>query len=324
MDREKLIQLLGTDWNQFQAEMQSVLSSEVPLLASINQSLLENSGKQLRPMLSLLMARTCSRKCSGDSIKVAAAVELLHNATLMHDDVTDGSDVRRGVPTLWTKIGASPAVLVGDYWLSKAVNLLLPSSHRDALISLFSKTLIDLSEGEMIQLSKAGTGDTTEEDYLRIIYCKTASMFEAAIVGAAISADATKEQEEAARVYANSLGLAFQIKDDILDYCGKDEMGKPSGVDLKEQKVTLPLIGALKNAPGRSREIMEVFLNIPQNPGNCSLVRSFVEQNGGLEYAASILDSYIDKAISALDQFEETEEKHYLVQIAKYNALRTL
>ena len=324
MDREKIIELLGDDWKAVRSSMHSVLYTEVPLLKQTNESILEHSGKQLRPMLSLLMARACAGKTTEDSIRFATAVELLHNATLMHDDVTDHSFKRRGEPTLWARLGATPAVLVGDFWLSKTVEVVADAAHRDEIVKFFSSTMSSLSEGEMLQLSKAYTADTTQDDYYKIISCKTASMFEAAIVGAAISVDAPDKLVEAAKAYSIALGMAFQIKDDILDYCGKDEMGKPSGVDIKEQKITLPLLGAFLNCPGKEEEIRSKMRRIPSCPQYCAEIHDFVLQNGGIEYASTRLDEFVSEALKALDAFEESAEKEYLAQIARYNALRTI
>lgn len=325
MDREKLISFLGKDWTDVQSIVSASLHSDIPLLKSANDSILSHPGKQLRPLLALLISRVCNGgSVSRDALLFAAASELLHNATLLHDDVTDESATRRGLPTLWAVFGASPAVLVGDFWLSKAVELVIRSESRDKVVGYFSSTMSDLAEGEMLQLEKSQDGTTSEEDYYRIIRCKTASLFRASIVSAAVASGASREQLSAAESYALSLGMAFQIKDDIMDYCGEDEMGKPGGVDIRERKITLPLLGAIRACPEREEEIRGKISAVREHPEYCDEIREFVFANSGLEYAASCLQDFIGKAESALDCFENSPEKDYLVQIARYNTLRTI
>ena len=262
MDIKSVREYLGKDWEAVKEKIETSLMSDIALLNATNSSILSNSGKQLRPLLALLVARACSgHQISEATIRYAAAAELLHNATLLHDDVADNSDQRRGVPTIMSLMGPSVSVLVGDYWLVKAMEMILGSSEEDHMVTkIFSKTLSDLAEGEMLQLQKAQNGDTVQDDYLRIIYSKTASLFEAACVSAAISVNASEEYMTAARNYAVALGIAFQIKDDILDYSGTESVGKPLGVDILEQKITMPLLGAIAHAPAQESRIRELWI----------------------------------------------------------------
>lgn len=324
MDIKSIKEYLGSDWSAVQDRIASVLQSDIALLNSTNSSILSQSGKQLRPMLALMFARACSGMVSDASIRYAAASELLHNATLLHDDVADGSEMRRGKPTIMSLMGPSVSVLLGDYWLVKAMALILGDAECDVeAIRIFSKTLSDLAEGEMLQLQKAQSGDTDESDYLRIIYNKTASLFEAACVTAALSVGAVQEQMKAAKDYAVALGLAFQIKDDILDYAGTDSVGKPLGVDILEQKITMPLLGALKNVSGQEQERVRMMVkDIVGKPELRDEIVKFVKDNGGLEYAVNRLDEYVESAVRALDAFPESEEKKCLVQLAHYTAIR--
>ncbi len=219
MDRKTVIALLGKDWERMRGLIRSTLGSDVPLLDEINTSILDNTGKMLRPMLTLLFARICNGGTASDeSVKNAAAVEILHNATLLHDDVADEAMTRRGIPTVMSRLGAVPAVLVGDFWLASAVSLLSDSSDMKWTLDEFARTLTNLAEGEMLQQQKAFTSDTTAEDYLRIIFCKTASLFVTACECGAKSVQAAEAQMQAAGRYGKALGLAFQIRDDILDY----------------------------------------------------------------------------------------------------------
>lgn len=322
--REEIIAFLSSDWTRTMQVVRESLTSDIELLQTVNDGLWARAGKQLRPMVSLLSARLCSggKPLSNFSHHCAAASELLHNATLIHDDVADESSVRRGQPTLATLIGPSSAVLVGDFWLSKAVMIILNVDGIGKVTKMYSKTLCDLAEGEMLQLQNARTARTTEDDYFKVIYCKTASLFETACVSGAISVGATPEQEEALRSYAVAMGAAFQIKDDILDYQGGEALGKPMGVDLREGKITLPLLGALKNRPEMEEEIRKMVQAIPENPGNIKAVTDFVLKNRGVEYAENRLEEFIEKAESALSIFENSPQKDYLVQIARYNSSR--
>ena len=326
MDIRSIREYLGQDWSAVQERIASALESDIQLLNATNGSILSNSGKQMRPMLSLIVARACSQgspACDA-TVRYAAASELLHNATLLHDDVADDSDQRRGVPTVMSLMGPSVSVLVGDYWLVKAMELILGSAESDnKVIKVFSKTLSDLAEGEMLQLQKAQKGDTDENDYLRIIYNKTASLFEAACVSAAISVDACPEYEQAAKSYAVALGLAFQIKDDILDYAGTDSVGKPLGVDILEQKITMPLLGAFANVSSEEEErVRKMIKDIVDHPEYRDEIVSFAKANGGIEYAVEQLDRYVAEAVEALSVLPDSTEKEMLVELAHFTAKR--
>lgn len=325
MDILSIRQYLGESWLNVTRRIASALDSDIDLLNATNSSILSHSGKQLRPLLALMFARACSGGVSSDAtIRYAAAAELLHNATLLHDDVADNSDQRRGVPTLRSLMGSSVSVLVGDYWLVKAMELILGDSDSDVrVIRIFSKTLSDLAEGEMLQLQKAQKGDTDEADYLRIIYSKTASLFEAACLSAVVSVSNSEVYEKAARDYAVALGIAFQIKDDILDYSGTESVGKPLGVDVLEQKITIPLLGAMKNASEQQQEqIRGLVRDILDHPEYRDEVVAFVKDNGGLDYAETMLERYVNEAIEALAVLPDSYEKKCLEELAYYTASR--
>ena len=320
---DEIKSFLGQDWKDVEELIRSYLSSDIELLDKTNEAILSHAGKQLRPLISLLVARACGGTANRDSICCAAASELLHNATLLHDDVADMSTERRGVPTVMSILGGPASVLLGDYWLVKAVSAILSSSKSDRIIRIFAKTLGDLAEGEMLQLQKAACCDTVEEDYFRIIYSKTASLFEASATSAAISVDAPDRFVEAVREYAVSLGIAFQIRDDMLDYSDSKLTGKPSGIDLEEQKITLPLLGALSaTGPEQAGEIRAKLLDIQEKPEVKDEIRSFVIDGGGMDYSAIRLEEYVEKAIRALEVLPDSKEKDYLVKIAAFTAAR--
>ena len=325
MDINVIRERLGPDWNKVSDSIRTVLGSDIELLNTTIMSILSHSGKQMRPMLALLIARACSGGIVTEaSIRYAASSELLHNATLLHDDVADESEQRRGVPTIMSLMGPSVSVLLGDYWLVKAMELILGDADSDTrVIKIFSKTLSDLAEGEMLQLQKAQKGDTDQEDYLRIIYNKTASLFEAACVSAAVSVGASEQYEKAAKDYAVALGLAFQIKDDILDYDGGEAVGKPLGVDILEQKITMPLLGAMSNVSdqeaGRIRGLVSDIVGHPEYRDE---IVEFVKSNGGLEYAVRELDRYVEDAVKALEVLPDSYEKECLVALAYFTGKR--
>lgn len=325
MTLDEIKDFLGQDWKDTDALIRSSLESDISLLNATNKAILDHSGKQLRPIVSLLVARACGGgRVNADSVRYAAAAELLHNATLLHDDVADSSCERRGAPTVMAILGGPASVLLGDFWLVKALeNILASSANCNEVIRIFAGTLSSLAEGEMLQLQKASSGDTVEEDYYRIIYSKTASLFEAAFVSAAISVNAPADWIEAVRDYAVSLGIAFQIKDDIFDYSDGKKIGKPVGIDLEEQKITLPLLGALAAAsPERAKQIRGMVLDILEHHEYKEEIVGFVKEGKGIEYAVSRLEDYVSKAVDALAVLPDSKEKDYLVKIAGFTAYR--
>ncbi len=323
MLREEIIEFLGEDWQSLNSYIKEYLHSEIHLLQEVNDEIVTHGGKMLRPIVALLVSRLVSGASgAGDeAVRVAVATELLHNATLLHDDVADDSPTRRGNPTLSSQIGAHSAVLVGDFWLARAMQVVMSTERKGAIAKVFSTAMTNLAEGEMLQLQKSFGEKTTREDYLRIIHCKTASLFETACEGAAITSGAGEEQLSHIKEYAVCMGIAFQIKDDILDYVGDVALGKPVGIDLKEQKITLPLLCAMEGS-GREDEIRKMIYDIHSNPQYCEQIRTFVFERQGVQKAASILEEYIQKSRHALDIFPDCQAKRYLVKIAEYNTVR--
>lgn len=298
--------------------IEDALRSDVSLLDATNRSLRENPGKMMRPSLALLCADAVGAP-NDDTIKFAAAAELLHNATLLHDDVVDCASERRGRPTVASFLNPHASVLIGDYWLVKAVNTILGASNNtDRVTRIFAATLGHLAEGELLQMEKAVKGDTTQQDYERIIYCKTASLFEASALSAAVSVGAPEHSIQAMGEFARLLGMAFQVKDDWMDYAaGEDALGKPVGIDLKEQKITQPLLCALEGADNEA-DIREKVTRIADNPELGREVLEFVKSRGGIEKSALKVDQFIQKAIGELDFLPEGTAKDRLVTIARF------
>lgn len=294
-----------------------VLASDIQLLDQTNRMLREHPGKMLRPLLGLLCAGAAGTPTE-DTIRYASATELLHNATLLHDDVVDGATERRGLPTISTLLGGSASVLIGDYWVVQCLDLVLGSdSDVNRVLRIMADTLGHLAEGEMLQMEKAQKADTTQEDYIRIIFCKTASLFEASALAAVISVRGGKVAEEALGNYARNIGIAYQISDDILDYAG-EEIGKPVGIDLLEGKITQPLLCALEKADaGQQKHIRSLVAGIADNPSNADKVRAFVAAADGVELARREMDKWLEKAVACLESLPESKEKSYLAELAQ-------
>ena len=324
MDIREIKASLAGPMEEVSALLEASLKSDIALLNATNRSLLAQGGKLMRPMLSLLAAGACGG-INPDSVRFAAAAEMIHNATLLHDDVVDGAATRRGKPTVMSLLSSPASVLIGDYWLVKAIRCILDADrYSERTIRLFAKTLSDLAEREMLQLEKASSCDTTREDYLRIIYSKTASLFEASILAGAVYADAPEEWSAALAGYARNLGIAFQIKDDILDYAGDAALGKPVGIDLKEQKITLPLLCVLASVSVKeASEVRALVGRISDEPALADGVRAFVLDHGGVDKAVAEMEKYIDEAVSCLDELPPSPEKPYLAELARYVGERT-
>lgn len=312
---------LGQSWTDFQRCFAESLQTDIPLLGKVNRFILEHGGKKLRPTFTLLTAQALVGACDERVVSCAAASELLHTATLLHDDVADEATVRRGAPTVMALYAPSTAVLVGDFWLSRAMDLII--DHPDKrVLHAFSKCLGDLARGEMLQLERAEKGDTTEEDYRRIIYCKTTSLFEAAMVSAACSVGAGETETEIFRTYARHIGQAFQMMDDILDYSPELSIGKPTGQDIMEKKITLPLLCLFRKAPASVERSLRRRMKKP----DAALVEeifSLVRQYDALSEAHDVLEEEIRQAVDVLAPIPASEAKNYLIKLAGQMAVRT-
>ena len=325
MSVNEIKQFLKPLLERVEAQIDASLRSDIALLDATNRSIREHGGKQLRPMLGLLVGGACGT-VNEDTVRFAAAAELLHNSTLLHDDVVDGATERRGLPTVATLLSSPAAVLIGDFWLVRTMQSILDAARNsERVLRVFAKTLSDLAEGELLQMQKASSGDTTQADYLRIIFSKTASLFEASAVSAAISVEAPDPIREAVGNFARNLGLAFQIKDDIFDYDSQSaDVGKPVGIDLQEQKITQPLLCALETVPeAEAAAVRQKVVRILDHPELSVEIRDFVLSHNGVALACRKLDEYIGRAISCLDVLRESREKAYLIELARYVGDRT-
>ncbi len=307
---------IATEMQEFEKKFRDFMKSKVKLLDHITNYIVKRKGKQMRPMFVFLTAGV-SGGMTEASYRGAALIELLHTATLVHDDVVDDANYRRGffsVNALWkNKI----AVLVGDYLLSRG--LLLSVDNGDfTLLRLVSNAVREMSEGELLQIAKARKLDITEEVYYTIIRQKTASLIASCCAVGAATSGADEELIEEMRVFGEKVGMAFQIKDDLFDY-GEDEIGKPVGIDIKEKKMTLPLIYALNNASFlEKKKIIYLIRNKNENKKAVNEVIAFVKQSGGLDYASKIMNRYRDEALAILEAFPASDYKTSLEGLVRY------
>ena len=302
----------------FEKKFSVSMSSKVSLLNRITHYVVNRKGKQMRPMFVFLIAKMSNNGNVNDrTYRGASVIELIHTATLVHDDVVDDSNRRRGffsINALWkNKI----AVLVGDYQLSRGLLLSIDNNDFD-LLKIISVAVREMSEGELLQIEKARNLDITEEIYFEIIRQKTATLIAACCAMGAQSVNAPVEKVEKMRKFGELIGIAFQIKDDLFDY-GDTQIGKPTGIDIKEQKMTLPLIYALNNASEKDKRwLINSVKNHNKNKKRVKEVIDFVKTNGGLEYAVAQMKDYQQQALSLLQEYPETPYKESLELMVNY------
>jgi octaprenyl-diphosphate synthase len=312
--------ILAEELIVFEKEFKNAVKSQVPLLDRIMRFIVNRKGKQLRPMFVLLAAKLCG-DINPSTYRAASLVELLHTATLVHDDVVDESMERRGFFSTYALWKTKVSVLVGDYLLAKG--LLLSLDHSDfRILQLLSEAVRRMSEGELLQIEKSRSLNLDEGIYLEIIRSKTASLLAAACAAGAYSSSGNEELAEKMRDFGEKIGVAFQIKDDLFDY-GTDAVGKPTGNDIKEKKLTLPLIYALNNAePGKRRQMMYILKNQNRDSEKVHEIIEVVKQSGGIEYTIEKMFYYRDEALKILSQFENEQVKQALEELVRYTVDR--
>jgi len=302
----------------FEEKFKESMISNVPLLNRITHFIVRRKGKQMRPMFVFLVAKMVSNgKFDERTYRGASCIELIHTATLVHDDVVDDSNRRRGffsINALWkNKI----AVLVGDFLLSKGVLLSIDNDDFD-ILKLISIAVKEMSEGELLQIEKARKLDITEEVYFEIIRQKTATLIAACCGIGAASVGADALEIERMRTFGEYIGTSFQIKDDLFDYT-EDKIGKPTGIDIKEQKMTLPLIYTLNNCEKKEKKwLINSIKNHNKNKKRVKEVIAFVKENGGIEYTINKMKEYQKKAIAILDHYPESAYKDSLIAMVNY------
>jgi len=312
---------IAKEMEEFELKFKASMKSSVPLLDKITHYIVKRKGKQLRPMFVFLSAKVCG-EMNESTYRAASLIELLHTATLVHDDVVDDSNERRGffsVNALWkNKI----AVLVGDFLLSRG--LLLSVDNKDyLLLGLVSNAVREMSEGELLQIEKARKLDIDEAIYFDIIRKKTASLIASCCACGAASVTTDEKMVEQMRAFGEAVGIAFQIKDDLFDYGDGSNIGKPTGIDIKEKKMTLPLIYALNNASFfDKRKIINIVKNNNNDPKKVTEVVDFVIKSGGIQYAETKMLEYKNKALSLLSGFSDNASKESLAGLVRYTTER--
>jgi octaprenyl-diphosphate synthase len=317
---EQAARIISTELKEFESHFRQAVKSNVSLLDKIMQYIVKRKGKQLRPMFVLLSAKL-GGEINDQSFRAASLVELLHTATLVHDDVVDDSMERRGffsINALWkNKI----AVLVGDYLLSKG--LLLSLDNNDFRILQILSTAVKLmSEGELLQMEKARNLNLKEDVYFEIIKNKTASLVASSCAAGAATTFTDDQSIEKMRVFGENAGIAFQIKDDLFDY-GNTDIGKPTGNDIKEKKLTLPLIYTLNNVKtSLRRELIYIIKNEGTKKERVKYVVEQVQKAGGIDYAKAKMFAYRDQALQVLYQFPDGEVRDGLEELVRYTTDR--
>jgi octaprenyl-diphosphate synthase len=311
---------IAADIDVFEGKFKASMQSSVPLLDRITHYIVKRKGKQIRPMFVFFSASLCGG-INESTHRGAALVELLHTATLIHDDVVDNSYQRRSffsINALWkNKI----AVLVGDYLLSKA--LLLSVAHDDfRFLKILSEAMRQMIEGELLQVEKVRRMDIEEPVYYEVIRQKTASLIASCCECGAASGGADDTTIEKMRLFGEKIGIAFQIKDDMFDF-GTDDVGKPLGIDIKEKKVTLPLIYSLNNSESKvKKEMINLVKNHNDDPKKIARIISFVQETGGLQYAQTQMKKYQDEAFEILYTFPDDEYRRGMEQLVRFTTER--
>ena len=290
------------------------LGSNVPLVENIGHYIVESGGKRLRPLMVLLAANACGYQ--GQShIQLAAVIEFIHTATLLHDDVVDNSELRRGNATANAKWGNAPSVLVGDFLYSRSFQIMVEIGEMEIMRVISNATTV-IAEGEVLQLLNQRNPDTTEESYMNVILGKTAMLFEAATECGAILAQTKPEVREALRLYGRHLGIAFQLIDDVMDYLSSsEEMGKNVGDDLAEGKATLPLIHAMRTGSDAQRSLVREAIR-KGGLDDLQPILEIVHSTGAIDYARSQAQTQADLAITALEALPPSSFRDTLTTLA--------
>ena len=320
---DKFRSVIQTEFRQFEEVFAGILQSDNPLLNEVLDYVYAKRGKQLRPIL-VLFSAGLSRGITSKTIQTAASLELMHTASLRHDDVVDDTPMRRGAKATHEVWSNKIAILVGDFMLSKAIEL-LSAVRNTSILSIISEMCASLTSGELLQLHSGESMWISEEQYLQVIKHKTAHLFSACSEAGAVSAGATNRQQTAMRQFGMCLGLCFQLKDDVFDYSDIEDLGKPTMNDLRDGKATVPIIKSLQRAPKEEaehiKEIAEALANKSPHIDNFEAeqeIRSFVLRYDGIRYAYQLMDKYRKKAVDALSIFPDNKYKDSLISLLDY------
>ena len=315
---EEIKKPIQKEMERFEEKFKDSMISKVPLLNRITYYIVRRKGKQMRPMFVFLVAKMVSNGGFDQrTYRGASVVELIHTATLVHDDIVDDSNRRRGffsINALWkNKI----AVLVGDFLLSKGMLMCIDNNDFD-LLKIISVAVREMSEGELLQIEKARKLDITEDVYYEIIRQKTATLIAACCSLGAASVKPNTQEVESMRKFGELIGMAFQIKDDLFDY-GNTQIGKPTGIDIKEQKMTLPLIHVLNNCSKKEQDwLINSIRKYNTDKVRVKEVIAFVKEKGGLDYAVTKMKEFQIKALNILNSYPESPFKNSLILMVNY------
>ena len=317
---ESVKNVIGKELQIFEKKFSEAVKSSTPTLDAIMKYIIKRKGKQLRPMFVFLSAKL-NGEINDSTYRAAALVELLHTATLVHDDVVDESLERRGFFSINAVWKNKIAVLVGDYLLSKG--LLLSTSNNDfSHLHILSEAVKQMSEGELLQMEKSRKLDIDEETYFKIIKSKTASLLSSACAVGSYSTNPDNDTTEKMKLFGEKVGIAFQIKDDLFDY-GNEDIGKPTGNDIKEKKLTLPLIYTLKNATKETRrELIYIIKNQRDKPDRIKYAIDVVKKSGGIKYSYQKMTEYRDQALEILNTYPDSDVKSALEELVRYTTDR--
>jgi octaprenyl-diphosphate synthase len=312
--------ILHEELSVFEKKFKEAVKSQIPLLDRIMRFIVNRKGKQLRPMFVLLSAKLCG-EVNEAAYRAASLVELLHTATLVHDDVVDESLERRGFFSTYALWKSKVSILVGDYLLSKGLLLSLDNSDFRVL-QLMSDAVRRMSEGELTQLEKSRSLNLSESVYFEIIGNKTASLLASSCAAGAFASSGNEVLTDKMRRFGEKVGIAFQIKDDLFDYGGED-IGKPTGNDIKEKKLTLPLIYTLNTTDRNTRrELIYIIRNRNKDQASIQRVIKKVQEAGGIAYATQKMNSYRDEALDILYEFEDNEVRKGLEELVRFTTDR--
>ncbi len=306
---------------EFEAYFSKTMRSDIPLLNIILNYILRRKGKQMRPLLVFLTAKL-NGNIAEPTFVAATCIELLHTASLVHDDVVDDAHERRGSLSINALWNSKIAVLLGDYLLSSGMHICVEKSRYD-MLEIISEAVKSMSEGELLQIQKARKLNIKEEDYYKIIISKTAALLSACTACGARSTTEDPETIQLMKEFGENIGIAFQIRDDILDYEGTGLTGKTVGNDIKEKKITLPLIYALEQSPvSKKRQVLAIVKNKKKTKAEITEVINYVSDYGGIGYAELKMNQYRDKALAILDSYPESKVKESLREFVHYTTSR--
>ncbi|MGB8489533.1 MAG: polyprenyl synthetase family protein [Bacteroidales bacterium] len=320
-DLDKIRRPVREEMDKFESYFNRTLHSEIPLLKIIVNYIFRRKGKQMRPLLVFLTAGLNGE--IGEPTYVAATfVELLHTASLVHDDVVDDATERRGALSINALWNSKIAVLVGDYMLARGLLISIEKNRTD-MLEIVSAAVKQMSEGELLQIQKARKLNITEDDYFRIIKCKTAALISACTACGARSVTDNPETIRMMKEFGENIGVAFQIRDDILDYDSNGLTGKKAGNDIKEKKITLPLIHALEQSNlSTKRHVLKIVGNKNKSKEEITEIISFVQEQGGLQYAGNRMNEYRDKALQILENYPVSDVRASLSEFVNYTTTR--